>query len=451
MTLTLPARRKFELQAKLKSLRSEIQGWVTRTESDPLRRHHSQVRRIDATLNGLLDSMEKSQQWTQPSDEIVLAKASAWEIRILLAHSIWEVFRSKLGLRSEKFFGDKLAAWDDLAWACYEPALKHFSNSPKEPPLVYLRSTWSPFLRSRDSAFQTEIVAGLDAGDALNDPDYQSTISRLPIPLLGLPRFQVAHLASALLIGHEIGHLVEFDFGLTTTITRAISAAALDFDTDWRSWSSEVFADLYGCLCFGHYFAGALIDLLVAEKNLITTQQPGSGKYPPRALRVEVVASALEDLQLNAQATAVRKSWRDVYGPLHTPSGYADDIPKLVQAIYGQQGMNLAAILRPPSANISAVAQQAAQNRRAELTAQTDARVLFCAARHIYENYSPQDLEGASDLLIEQVVRGYANQFRYRGERVKTKEELEQRLPTLLEQDFASGQALEKELNPESV
>jgi hypothetical protein len=296
-------------------------------------------------------------------------------------------------------------------------------------------------------------VEGLDSGrEALSDPDYQRTISRLPIPLLGLPRYQVSHLPSALLIGHEIGHLVEFDFGLTTTIVRAISAAALDFDTDWRSWSSEVFADLYGCLCFGPYFAGALIDLLAAEKSFMASEQPGrSGKYPPRALRIEVVASALDFLQLNAEGSAVRKTWRDVYGPLHTPAGYADDIPKLIEAIYGSQGMNLVSILKPPTARISAVAQLAAQNRRIELREHTDARVLFCAARHIYENYSPEVLDAAADLLVDQMIRGYATQFRYRGEPVANKDELETRLPTLLKEDFATGRALEMDLNLEPI
>jgi hypothetical protein len=445
----LIARRKRELDLKLASLEDELSRWNERTKTAPMRRHRSQIVRLTRTLAALLDRMKASDGWKTPTDEMVLANAAAWEKRILTAHAIWEVFRSKLLQRNEELFGERLLAYDDLAWACYEPAMTHYAAAAnpqgsvaKEPPLVYLNSTWSAFLRRRDSAFDMEVQEGKDTAFAVDDADYRATLQKLPVPLLALPWFQVAHPPSALMIAHEVGHAVEFDFNLTAGIDQALRGANLQFETQWRGCASEVFADLYGCACVGRYYAGALLDLLVADRQFVAGEYR-FGEYPTRHYRAALVVAALASLGGAQDAEDVRKTWEAVYGQTQELVEYQADVDKVVAAIYGPTGMNLAAFIVPPSANVVALAQYAVQGNKIEVAKHTDARVLFSALRHVYEHRSAADLNRAQALLLQQVVQGYAGTFRYRTQALTTAPELDASLDATVAADQAAARALE--------
>jgi len=441
----LMARRKLELDQKLASLQLEIDEWSDRTTREPMRRHYSQVVRLNRVIGSLLETMTKSTNWTQPTEEIALANAVAWEKRILTAYAVWELFRGKLAQRDDAFFQQRLLAYDDLAWACYEPAMKRYSETAKEPPLLYLNATWSPFLWRRDSPFDTDVEKGKDAGAAqLNAPDYQEAMKKLPFPLLALPWFQVSHAPSALLIAHEVGHAVEFDFGLTTKIDKALADAALQRSGDWRGAASEVFADLYGILCLGGYLAGSLLDLNAASREFVAMETM-FGLYPTRFYRVELAATALDYLGLPDDALRTRQTWQAVYGPLPEPATHRADLLLVVNAIYSAEGMDLATLIKPPTDNIKAIAQYAREGNRASLDNLnvTDARSLFCALRYIYENNTEAQLAKATPLLLERIVKANAAVFRYRGEAVETQKDTDDRLDALKDADEQVGKELE--------
>ena len=222
---------------------------------------------------------------------------------ILTAYSAWDVFRAKLALRQDPFFGDLLAACDDLLWECYEPAMKTYAPGKRPPPLVYLNTTWSPMLRKRDSSFEKDVQAGRDPNnDAFHNGSYLETVQKLPIPLLGLPWFQVTHLPSALLIAHEAGHAVDYDFNLNNRVQTVLTVAGLD--EKWSLCSREVFADLYACLCLGRYAASALLDINLSDPKIVGGEN--FGLYPPVRLRVRLLVQALEFLELPGDAKAIQ-------------------------------------------------------------------------------------------------------------------------------------------------
>ena len=444
----LAERRRRELTVKLQTLKRELGDWQTSTSQPPFRRHFSQVARIKTMLDGLLESMEKSSEWQNPTDAIVLTRAAEWERRILTAHAIWEVFRSKLAQRFDTHFQMRLAACDDLAWACYEPAMKKLSTATREPPLLYLNSTWSAFLRRRDVAFDKDVEAGKDARELLDETDYRTTLKKLPVPLLGLPWFQVAHLPSALLIAHEIGHAVEFDFDLTAKIASALRAAGLQHEADWLGCASEVFADLYGVLCLGSYFAGSLLDLLAGDPAFIAGED-AFGVYPTRAYRVELAVYALTALGQDADAQAVRTAWESQYGAMQRLVDYRDDAKKVVDSIYGSNGMHLTAVITPPAGNIPAVAQQAAGNQTVKLADQSDPRVLFAALRYAYENETENRAAQAATLIVQQVVNKNAGVFRFRGTEVAKQSDVQQQLAAIEKDDLAMGRDLARLLRLE--
>jgi hypothetical protein len=441
----LMTRRKLELDQKLASLSREMAEWSDRTTREPMRRHYSQVVRLNRVITALLASMTTSTDWKAPTEDIALANAVAWEKRILTAYAIWELFRSKLAQRDESFFQQRLLAYDDLAWACYEPAMKRYSATPKEPPLLFLNSTWSAYLQRRDSAFDTDVEKGKDAGAAVEAADYRAAMKKLPFPLLALPWFQVSHVPSALLIAHEVGHAVEFDFDLTATIDKTLAAAALQRSADWRACASEVFADLYGILCLGGYLAGALLDLIAASREAVAMDLM-FGRYPTRSYRMELAATALDYLGLPDDALRTRQTWQAVYGPLPEPATHRADLLLVVNALYSDQGMNLAALIKPPTGNIKAIAQYAREGNRKSLDDLnvTDARTLFCALRYIYENNTEAQLAKATPLLLERIVKANAAVFRYRGEAVPTQKDTQDRLDALEDVDRAAGKELEE-------
>ena len=85
-------------------------------------------------------------------------------------------------------------------------------------------------------------------------PASRALAQRLPVPVVGVPWFQLYHLPDALVIGHEVGHLVERDTGLTATIQELVERAVTEARMDpgcvaaWRGWAAEAFADVYGTL-----------------------------------------------------------------------------------------------------------------------------------------------------------------------------------------------------------
>jgi hypothetical protein len=454
--MTLTERRHLELKAKLADLTDDLGVWKARTADEPMRRHYSQVGRLSRTLDGLLESMTTSAGWKTPTDALVLERAAEWERRILTAHAIWQVFRSKLAQRLDPRFQMRLAACDDLAWACYKPAMDKFSTEKKEPPLLYLNSTWSAFLRKRDTTFEKDIDAGKDAREMLDEGDYRETLKRLPVPLLGLPWFQVGHMPSALMIAHEIGHAVEFDFGLTARIDQALVAANLFFPGDWRGAASEVFADLYGHLCLGHHFANCLLDLLVSGKEYVASED-AFAIYPTRAFRVELAVEALTFLKFETEAAAIRTAWETTYGELSQLQNRRPDVKKVVAAIYGDPGLNLVSLIQPPAYGapetdpVPALAQLAVQQKQAEVAKHSDPRVLFCALRHAYDTYSTAQSERATNVLVKQIVEKNGKVFRFRGAVVDTKEKTDARVEALAgSDDVETGKALAQLLRLEN-
>jgi hypothetical protein len=71
----------------------------------------------------------------------------------------------------------------------------------------------------------------------------------------------------------------------------------------------------YGCLCMGPAFVGAMMDLLSASVASVQNESRSGGKYPTRALRVELMLGALQRDHA-ADAARLRATWEDVYGPL---------------------------------------------------------------------------------------------------------------------------------------
>lgn len=322
------ARKRVELERKIAGVREELDRWREQSGTGkPLRIHHSQIARVAAVLEALATTVEERLARLR-SDERLLARASDIEVMVLELHRIWQFFRVKLALRYVAWFRDHLLAVDELAWACYAPVQDCVPKEllppggRREPPLTFLNGGSSPFRLARGSRYTAEEVPG----EALGTNAIARALQDLPIALVGVPWHQLQHLPDALVVAHEVGHIVEEELGLAEalqdTCDAALAGAADDHRVAWRAWLGEAFADIFGTLATGPAFVATLIDFLAADRATLAddVQGPLWSEYPSRALRVGLCIDTLRARGFYDEADGLGARWRDIAGPTHAPA-----------------------------------------------------------------------------------------------------------------------------------
>jgi hypothetical protein len=311
----------WEFARKLAALTGEVEAWTKETETAPnFNRHNSQVKAFAEMLKIIRCGIEPSVK--QPLKD---GSDASDRTRVLLGlFRIWEFLRSKLAQRRETRFQTFLRIADEYAWLCYRPI---YDYGLKEPPLVFLNGGYSPFTLVRRSRFQAESVPQeLIRGRALQD-----AMESLPFPVIGVPWYQYDSYADLTVIGHEVGHSVEADLGLTKAIKLVIAGTVKDNDRckRWTAWSPEAFADLYGVMAGGSAFVSALAHFLAHEDASVET--PG---YPPVPIRVRFNIAVLEALGGPDQvSTDLRARWENVFQLLPDQLAYFEDLMPLATGL----------------------------------------------------------------------------------------------------------------------
>ncbi|MBO3752610.1 hypothetical protein J5X84_41720 [Streptosporangiaceae bacterium NEAU-GS5] len=284
-------RRRAELRAKASGLTAELAAWTELSQAGGrLEKHHTQVAAIVTALDAALAELGPRLE----ADDVE-ATWTGTERMLIRIHEVLDFFRAKLTLRMVDAFADYLAVADEFVWECYRPARDRAAGAvPKEPPLTFLGPATTPFTIPRGVSYAREL------GGAISSGTLRKVVDRLPVPVVGIPWFQLRHLPDALVLAHETGHLVETDFQLTPTL-RTLLASAVPGErlATWRGRLGEAFADVYGALAGGPAFGGALADFIA------TTPASGSKLYPPPAIRLHLVAEALRASGLPADADAL--------------------------------------------------------------------------------------------------------------------------------------------------
>ncbi|MEV0290684.1 hypothetical protein AB0H36_41700 [Kribbella sp. NPDC050820] len=278
---TLAERRKAELAAKSQLLRDELAFWQGLAgEEGVLRKHHTQLLRLRHMLDAALDQLDTDGAWKFTTEQL------------LGLHHVWDFFRSKLALRLVEKFQPPLIAADELAWSCVRPlydaaiaADTRSADDLREPPLAYFDSSGSPFAQGRRQAYRNLLPAR-----RLSDIPAQ-VVNHLPVPVIGVPWHQQAHLPETAVIAHEAAHLVDDDLDLVTALTPALAASVSD---QWLLWLPEVLADVLATLWLGPSYGQALSDLIEASPA-------DAPAYPPPTVRMQLVDATIPLLGACAQ------------------------------------------------------------------------------------------------------------------------------------------------------
>jgi hypothetical protein len=403
-------RKRAELTAKLRGIGAELADWgELSAPGAELEKHHTQIQRLAAHIESMVPSI---QQMIDDEDDI-LETWAATERVVLELHSVWDFFRNKFALRQASMFHGYLALADDFAWACYRPA-QMVGVGPhnvelsevREPPLVYLAGVTAPFAISRGASYAREVATS---------GHFSLLVRRLPVPVIGVPWFQLRHLPDTLVLGHEVGHLVEDDFCLTPRLTELLSealltAGALDRLDIWSDWLGEVFADIYGTLAGGPAFAQAFADFAAVSLSSVDAAEG----YPPVDIRVRIVARALVETGFAEQAADLLARWR-----AHVPhvSDVDIELPMVVSALingpFGQfGGRALSAVFSFTGLNDAT--ESAAADLLSNMTpAVHDVRVLLAAAGRAFVT----DPARYAELDANRRVMNHASVIRDRGPR----------------------------------
>ena len=333
MVMALAGRKEVALEQKIDGLAAEFKHWIDETEKDKeFEKHNTQIRALTGHLSGLWGQTQAIFEEAK-KEGTLLAEARNLESLVLGLRRIWEFFRSKLVQRRDPKMRQFLRVADELSWACYKPVLDLCQlTQRRQPPLVFLNGGLSPYALSRDQAFQAEDVPG----EVLTGQTYDPILQHLPIPVIGIPWYQAAHLPDLPVVAHETGHAVEQDFGLHELV---LGNLKLKFGEGsphlghWEAWSKEVFADLWGCLTLGPAYASSLVDFLAADHSVIENEvATAQGKYPTAHLRVLLCAKALELMEFKERSDALRSEWEAEYKQ-HAMDDFYKDVTAVTEAI----------------------------------------------------------------------------------------------------------------------
>jgi hypothetical protein len=392
--MSLGERKRAELDRKAAGLTEEFDHWLQiSAPGGDLEKHCTQIRAITSVLTLHVASLDAD--CNGAGEQAILAGAAGRERDLLAVHRIWDFFRAKLALRFVPWFGEYLGVADELAWSCYEPAQRRVEGDVgKEPPLVYLNGGSSPLTLPRGSGWLAEQVPD----EELRAEQLEDALRELPIPVIGVPWFHARHLPDAPVIGHEVGHDVERDLGLTAVLRSLVgrglcaSRAPEDRRAAWQSWCGELFADVYGTLAGGPAYVGALMDFVAGPRHRVVQEWRGNGawgSYPTRTLRVLACTRVLERLELGEQASLLRERWRAAY-PSHAMSDHEDDVPHVVDALvdggWPQLGGGpLTSLIAFTPAMQDAVERGAERLLKGRMPGTPDVRCTLAAARRAYE------------------------------------------------------------------
>ena len=325
--MTLHTWKAAQARQQLGQLRRELERWDDALEErdhlEPLFQRSDKVlvvlraflTRVEAALNGAAD----------------LAAINGVELQLVGIRKVWHYFLDKFRQRDIPELRLALKLADELAWACYKPWIEAATPAvDKLRPLVHFSTEDSPFAVAREQIFTPPTMSQKE----LDNDSLSRLTERLPVSVIGVPWFQVEDPSQAAVIAHEVGHLVEKDFGLEGALQQALDAAIPD-DTRrryWRIWRSESFADFHGALTMGAAYAIALTSYLTAAPATIAAEQASrSSLYPPRHVRLTLVSAvlALKGLELAPPATTL---WHEAYKPAASLAPFAEDAVRVARA-----------------------------------------------------------------------------------------------------------------------
>jgi hypothetical protein len=298
-----------ESHQAVSGLQGQIEGWADRRRRlDVLHQYRAHVNVLESVLLPVLKALAAALDRidsARPVGEVYL-ECRRTENRLALVGRIWEWVRAKFDQRDDPLFGPLLAAADEVIWSCYAGVFDNAmvaSGREIHRGLVPL-----PYIEFR--SFPMTIPPHLGPPDLRLPKDDEimgQFLEQLPLPFIGLPRAWVEAPWWLLLLGHEVGHQIQFDLvpelGLVEEFAELMGATATGGGDAaaprWRQWSREIFADLCLLCTCGQWGIWCMTEQVLADERLMLA---GSDFIPPAVTRLALLTTAATKLGVDGHA-----------------------------------------------------------------------------------------------------------------------------------------------------
>lgn len=321
-----------ELRRQAQLLQSELEEWSTMTAEDigGMGIHHSQIAMLKIQLAELIDrqntALKKLRVDLVPTD--FAAIRSDVEYEIAGSQGLASVFRQcLLQHMSRDRYQEPLVISDLVLADCYRPCIEIAQRSwhslqeyeKRAPPLTLLHARSEAAAIGSESAY-SKLGLGIE----------RYTDLKLPVPIVTLPFYATATFWSQCSLYHEVGHILDQDFGLRTPLAQSLERKLQELGTNrqdigtWRRWIGEIVADAVGIVLGGVGFANAMTRVLFVPEQEATTGQL-TDRHPTPYVRIFLLGALLREIHdpsFEAAADEIEEAWRSLYGearPLIAP------------------------------------------------------------------------------------------------------------------------------------
>jgi hypothetical protein len=295
-----------QTRRELERTRAEIIAWCKKWEADDKRQQFATPRRLLeevlvralAQLGGEIAKLPG----TRPLGS-VYAECARFDRNIAWVRRLWEYFALKFDQRRNVRFQPVLAAADEIVWSCYAEAFQNAAGAaPRGPaPLPYLEPLFAPHALPR-----VDIPPDLRSEV---DRDFLSAcLEQLPISLIALPTVCVDAPWWLILLGHEVGHHVQFDLipprqlfaAFGKFLAKAGEQEMAGEGERWKRWSPEIFADAFSVHALGPWAARGITELETKDDvTMMSEIVAEKSAYPAPWVRLNFLAAVAEQLDEN--------------------------------------------------------------------------------------------------------------------------------------------------------
>jgi hypothetical protein len=320
--------------------KQEQQDQRVKESGDPRRQYDSQLEALAKEILGatsiLRSHLENEVDVSGPSGA-VYRECGATEEELLWLWRVWDYFREKFDQRLNNAYSATLLAADEVVWSCYRPFFRTLKNGrvPEPAPLPYIEGDFSPSALRSD---RKEVLAR--RGD-----DFKLTLEafqRLPIPILKLPVTAIGNPWSLVLVGHEIGHIIQPMIGKdfpSRFAGRVANAVSHEDGALWEDWAAEIFADWYAIVTMGQWVVWAMGQFEMVDRPKMLERR---GPYPAPLVRLKLLAAMAESYGLPVQIVLSDLGVEFNIGMDDPPELRRDDaaVPAVAQAIADMPELN---------------------------------------------------------------------------------------------------------------
>ena len=298
-----------QTRREMDQLTLDIRGWLNkRNKADAkLRQYQTQLNLLGALLEKSLKDLESS-LGNIVSNQVrsTYSACRLYDQRLAWVRSIWEYFRNKFDQRDDGRLGSVLAVADEVVWSCYTEV---YQNLPLGAAKLTLGSAPLPYIEPR---YSPQAVPRYEPPPGLKseaDPKFiQDYLNQLPIPVVSLPTTCVSAPWWLVLLGHEVGHHVQYDLlpdtrlisDFSTLLESAVSSEEepegdLKDQKRWSNWGREIFADLFSILTMGPWAIWAMTEMETSDD---ASMLKSKALYPSPIVRLSLMTRVASELGL---------------------------------------------------------------------------------------------------------------------------------------------------------